>query len=121
MEQSDGYRQIEAARPGTARVEVKDFIAALREDDVGMSGDHRMDAGGDRFNVHLGKVVHHMNELPRSFDHFRLWQDLRPAIAVDIAPNCDSGSDVHQVVEDLRVSHVTSVEDELARAQGLQR
>ena len=86
-----------------------------------MAADYDAEAGRGRVEIQLVNVVKNVDPCRAGFNHRRLGQSGCPCGFVDIAPDGDHRSQHPQALENLRIAHVSGVDDEIGSCKRSQR
>lgn len=86
---------------------------------MAVSIDHRTESGCLRLEIKLIEVVQHINGNATDLNDLRLRQLLRPRSFVDVSANRGHGRNQRELLKDLRITHISRMDNPLRPAQGL--
>ena len=107
-------RQLEAARAGTSRIDVKQPIALLDNGLVGMAEDDDPDLGGQCGEVKFRDIVDDMHVDAAEPDELAVLQPPRPLALVVVATHCGDRRDACQLFDDAWLADVAGMNDVVA-------
>ena len=121
FEQRKSDRQVEAAGPCTAWVQVKDPSLIALADLMRVTADDRVEASGLRVEVEILEIVKHIKTEAICFDDRRDWKFLRPGLGVYVAAHGKHRSDEFELRENFRSAHISRMDNQLHPGQGALR
>ena len=118
---SDANRQLEPARPRASGIEVENALPGFLFWNVTVARDYNAESCGFGFEVESSEIVKHVDGNPAKLDDCRMRQSAGPLAFVDIPPHRCNRSEGCQLVEDLGIACVSSMNDVVGSAQSVER
>ncbi len=117
----DGDRQLETARPGSARVDKQHAITLLDAGLMGMAEDDGLNACRSRVNAEHFYVMEHVDADAADLDQLRLRQTVSPHATVHVAAHGNSRRDTLKRSEDVGAAQIASVDDHVSATERSER
>src|SRR5271169_1835026 len=115
------HRQVEAAWPGAAGIEIQDAVLLFYLRLMTVAIDHNAESSCLRLQIELAEIMQHVDGQACDIDHFRFRQREPPGPGVDVAAHRSYGRDLCEFVEDFGGTDVAGVEDAVGSTQGSKR
>src|SRR6185437_9092879 len=112
-EQRYGHRQIEAARPAGAGIQIEDAFALIEIGDVSVAGEDSGEAAGGGIEMEGLEVVKHVDVEAFGKGDLSLRQLGALPFPVDVATDGGDGRDFAEFLKDGEFAHVAAMEDEV--------
>ena len=119
FQEREGHRQLKAAWPRAARVQVEHTCIVVLIGLMGMATDNRVKTSSLRLEVEILKIVEHVEMEAGGLDNGSKRELLRPRLGVHIAAHGKHGCDEFELRENFRSAHVSRMNEKLHTAQGL--
>jgi len=117
-EDSDGHRQLKAARAAGAGVEIEHALLRVEVRDMGVAVEDGREFGCCGVEVQSFEVVQHIEVAIVDEDYFGLRQLGTITLAIDVAAHGGDGSHFGELVEDGDFADVAEVKDAIDTAKG---
>jgi hypothetical protein len=118
---SPPYRQVEAARPSAARIEIEDAVLLFYLRLMTVAVYDHAEPGGFWLQIEPADIVQHVDGHAAGFDDFGLRQSECPGFDVNVAADRRHRRDECERFEDLGSANVAGVEYAIGSTQGFDR
>jgi hypothetical protein len=114
---SDAYRELEASRTSAAGIEIEHSVARLLLGNVRVSADDNRESRRFGLQVHLRKIVQHIDRNAAELDHLSLRKQAGPWPLVNVSAHRSHRSNLGKLHQYLWRADIAGMNDVLRSAQ----